>query len=803
MPIRNCASTAMILLLALLTGCGSVEPTATRIALGATNTPLPPTAMPAPSMATAIALPPTAVPPTAAPPTVTPTPATADGQAISAETVGRLEQVATFDLPDSFINTIVFLPDSRTLMTGDRNGEVLIWEHETWEKTTYLPARSNRAADDATQVGFWGTLALSPDGNVVVTAYGDDGTVTGRDREGQELFAFSYGAHVYSVAISPDGQFLAVGGLKSDIIIFDLETQETVANLVSDHEYVCNMVFSPDNKVLLVSYERPENVMKTWDTAAWQETDTFSHATERIDYHDVLFSPDGQELVIATTENIEIRFLDLATKQVVKEFPEHTRAPYQIAFSPDGSLLASASDDGTLRLWDLETGVNVKTIWNNHEAGAVAFSPDGTLIAFSVWGEGVQVWAAMPPSTDAPLSPTVEPSPTTEPTLASDTWIKTYGGERDTVAGGILLADDGGYFIVGTTNLEFEPEQKGDVYLLRLDAAGEVLWEETYGGEDYDAGQAIAWAGDGNLLIVGVTTSFDTEGIDVYLLKVDPDGNELWSKTYGGPLDEFVGAIGPTEDGGFILGGNVVDPNDFVADPGAAGYGGFEGRSNLYLLKIDADGNEIWSRTYESEDNILASGGAYTPDGGFLALATITYFPDPDDDILLMKLDGEGNEIWSRTWEEGISNPHDLVQTSDGNYLIAASYAPLVGTGDAKEDFLFIKIDPEGKEIWRNVFGDPDMIDYGVVLTEVADGGYVAAGERTRDRRTWESDIVLVKIDENGQRVWEQSRTASHTMFSTIVQHPDGGFVVAGATFRDPVFRILLIKTDSEGNVAE
>jgi hypothetical protein len=411
--------------------------------------------------------------------------------------------------------------------------------------------------------------------------------------------------------------------------------------------------------------------------------------------------------------------------------------------------------------------------------------------------------ATAAPPTETPLPPTAEPSPTTRPKLASDTWTKTYGGNRDAVAGGILLADDGGYFIIGTTDLEFEPVRKGDVYLLRLNAAGEVLWEETYGGEGYDGGQAITWAGDGNLLIAGVTTSFDAEGIDAYVLKVDPEGNELWSKTYGGPLDEYVGAIAQTPDGRFILGGVVVDPNDVVADPGAAGYGGFEGRSNLYLFKIDADGSEIWSRAYESEDNILASGGAQTPDGGFLALATITYFPNPDDDILLMKLDGEGKEVWSRTWEEGISNPYGLIQTGDGNYLLTASYAPLESTGDAKEDFLFVKIDPEGKEIWRSVFGDPDMIDYGVVLAEAADGGTVAAGERTRDHYTWESDIALVKIDKDGQLVWKQNRTASHTMFSALLPHPDGGFVVAGATFRDPVFNILLIKTDSEGNMAE
>jgi WD40 repeat protein len=395
MPKPIVKTVILFTLIALVGACG---PTATPVPPTPTAvppTPVPPTAAP-PTAVSPTAVPPTTAPPTEVPPTIVPTPIPTDSQAINPESVARLEQVAAFDLPDSFVNTIIFSPDSQTMITGDRNGEVLMWERGTWEKSLYLPARSNRAADDANQVWYWGTLALSPDGQVIVTAYGDDGEVTGRDRDGQELFAFSYGARVYSVTISPDGQFLAVGGLKSNVLIFDLESRQAVADLVGDHEYVTNLVFSPDGKTLLVSYERPDNVMKTWDTAVWQETDTFTHVRQRIDYHDVLFSPDGREVVIATIESVEIRFLDLATKQVVREFPEHRRAPYQIAFSPDGSLLASASDDGTLRLWDMETGATVRVIRNNGEAGAVAFSPDGTLIAYSVWGDGVQVWAVAP-----------------------------------------------------------------------------------------------------------------------------------------------------------------------------------------------------------------------------------------------------------------------------------------------------------------------------------------------------------------------------------------------------------------------
>ena len=343
----------------------------------------------------------------------------------------------------------------------------------------------------------------------------------------------------------------------------------------------------------------------------------------------------------------------------------------------------------------------------------------------------------------------------------------------------------------------------GDVYLLRTDAAGEILWEKTYGGEGYDAGQSISETGDGNLLIAGTTTSFGAQGMDAYLLKVDRDGKELWSRTYGGPLDEMVGVVGQMPDGSYILGGNIVDPNDLIADPGAAGYGGFAGRSNLYLLKVDGDGNELWSRAYDSEDNVLAASGTLTPDGGLLALVTITRYPDPDDDIQLLRLDGEGTIVWSRTWEEGSSTPTALVRTSDGNYLIAASYAPLEGNEAAKEDFLFIKVDPQGNEIWRNSFGDPELIDYGVELARASDGGYVTVGEQTRDRNTWQGDVALVKVDEKGHLLWQQTWPASHTMFSRVVQHPDGGFVIAGATFQEPVFKVLLVKTDSRGAVGE
>jgi len=372
---------------------------------------------------------PTTMPTQALTPTTTPTPPV------------YLEQVAVLDLPDSFVNTIIFSPDSQTMITGDRNGEVLVWERDTWEKSLFLPARSTYAEDDAAGIWYWGTLLLSPDGNMIVHAYGDDGTVTGYDRTGQVMFTYSFGSRVWAVAISPDGRLLAVAGLQNNVVIFDLEAYNQVANLVNDYECICNLVFSPDGKTLVAGYERPGNVIKLWDTATWQETSTFTHVSQRIDYNDILFTPDGTQLLLADHmlgDPIGVRIWDLASSQVVWEFRQNSEAAYQIALSPDGSLLASVH--AAVQIWNLETRDPVQTIRiPGKEFGAVAFSPDGTLLAFSVLGEGIEIWKVTQDNTDGNLPTATDPVVW----LADVTDYLEQLASEDRFSGAVIVASNG------------------------------------------------------------------------------------------------------------------------------------------------------------------------------------------------------------------------------------------------------------------------------------------------------------------------------------------------------------------------
>lgn len=132
--------------------------------------------------------------------------------------------------------------------------------------------------------------------------------------------------------------------------------------------------------------------MKTRDASTWKATASFVHVSERFDCHDIQFSPEGRTIVLTGTR-LDVEFLDTASKEPVRSFQGHASAPYDMAFSPDGSLLASAADDGSVKLWDVGSGALAGSFRVAREAGAVRFSPDGTWLVVSVWGKGLEVWA--------------------------------------------------------------------------------------------------------------------------------------------------------------------------------------------------------------------------------------------------------------------------------------------------------------------------------------------------------------------------------------------------------------------------
>jgi hypothetical protein len=224
---------------------------------------------------------------------------------------------------------------------------------------------------------------------------------------------------------------------------------------------------------------------------------------------------------------------------------------------------------------------------------------------------------------------------------------------------------DGGYIIGGWTEIS-DPVLPLDsnVYLIKTDSNGNRLWKKTFGGGFFNCGRSVQQTTDGGYIIAG------DRGSGIYLIKTDSDGNELWSKTFGGSSWESGYSVQQTTDGGYIIAG---DTDSFGA-----------GNHDVYLIKTDPDGNELWSKTFGGSSEDFGYSVQQTADGGYIIAGETGSFGAGYGDVYLIKTDSNGNELWSRafggsSWDYGRS----VQQTADGGYIIAGETGSFgAGYGD-------------------------------------------------------------------------------------------------------------------------
>jgi len=362
-------------------------------------------------------------------------------------------------------------------------------------------------------------------------------------------------------------------------------------------------------------------------------------------------------------------------------------------------------------------------------------------------------------------------------------WNRTYGGAGYDVPHPVLQTSDGGY-IVGGGSGSFGPGTY-DAWIVKLDPLGNELWSRAYGGEEYDEIRSMQQTSDGGYILAGITYSFGVGGGDIWLFRIDENGNELWSRTVGHYLFEIAHAVEETSDGGFLVSGQI---NSFDAGPG-----------NAFLLKTDGDGNEEWSQWYGGPERETAFCARQTSDGGVIVAGETNSFGQGGSDILLLKTDREGGEEWSTTFggtaEDGA---HCVRQTADGGFILAGgTEAP----GQGSFDGWLIKTDAGGVSQWDRTFGgsDSDILFY---VEQAADGGYIASGG-TYSSGTGAGDCWLVRTDENGNVLWEKTFGGPDLDESYwFDKTDDGGFILSGVTesFGAGEGDFWIIKTDAEGN---
>ena len=321
-------------------------------------------------------------------------------------------------------------------------------------------------------------------------------------------------------------------------------------------------------------------------------------------------------------------------------------------------------------------------------------------------------------------------------------WNSTYGGADGEECYSLVATSDGGYALAGYTR-SFGAGGS-DFWLVKTDSAGNVEWNQTYGGEKWEFASSLVETSDGGYAMIGTTTSFGAGGSDFWLVKTDSAGNVEWNQTYGGEKWEFASSLVETSDGGYAMIGTTT----------SFGAGG----SDFWLVKTDSAGNVEWNQTYGGEKWEFASSLVETSDGGYAMIGTTTSFGVDDSvDCWLVKTNATGDMEWHQTYGSPLYDvPRSVVETSDGGYALAGTWGKLNSYWPSEPEkdvhtaaFCLIKTDGFGNVEWNMTYGG-GAIDEAYSLVETSDGGYAIAGVTTSFGTNVTEDFWLVKTDENG-----------------------------------------------------
>jgi len=333
--------------------------------------------------------------------------------------------------------------------------------------------------------------------------------------------------------------------------------------------------------------------------------------------------------------------------------------------------------------------------------------------------------------------------------LGNIQWERTYGGDNIEELYSLQSTIDGGYIFGGVTGSNNGDVKSGyhgglyDMWVVKLDAFGNIQWERTYGGSRNDMLFSILILPDGYLL--GGDTDSNSGDIksgikgkdDNWVVKIDKLGNIQWEKTYGGTEEEDLYSLQSTIDGGYVLGGYTKSNNGDVKS-------GNHGNYDFWIVKIDNLGKILWEKTYGGSSFDFFDELIPTSDGGYL-LGGDTKSNDGDiqssyhggGDIWVVKIDNSGKIQWEKTYGgTDIEDLLNLIPTSDGGFLLGgytwSNDMDVTSGNKGKGDSWIVKIDSTGKIQWEQTYGGID-IEWFTSLLTTKDNGYLLCGTISYD----------------------------------------------------------------------
>ena len=391
-------------------------------------------------------------------------------------------------------------------------------------------------------------------------------------------------------------------------------------------------------------------------------------------------------------------------------------------------------------------------------------------------------------------------------------WQNCYGGSADEFPSKVITTNDNGIVSVGFTR-SYDGNVSGmhallDVWLMKTDSAGLLLWQKCLGGFGDDYGTDVIQTSDGGYAISGASRSRigadvslhigDTTKYDYWIVKVDTNGIIQWQKTYGGTENDVAYSIKQTVDGGYIVVGSTSSNNIDVT--------GFHGGStDCWVLKLDATGNLVWQKTLGGTGNdeaysvIQANDGNYVVAGYTISIDGDVTGNNGNADYWVVKLDINGIIIWQHAY--GGSNDdraYSIIQTSDGGFAAAGYSKSIDGNVSGNQgsaDYWLLKLDAAGAMQWQKTYGGTAN-DEAYSVIQCANGHYALVGKSSSIDGNVSAnhggyDYWFIETDNAGAILWQHSFGGKGVDEAlSVTQTADLGFIIAGGT-----------QTSSNGNV--